>query len=72
MIKNVHGNTVDFLGEAIVAGRYAVCGDGKGTLGASIPIFLEELVGDAHLLVVGLGRKQQNGFVLRFPAESPD
>jgi DNA-binding FadR family transcriptional regulator len=29
MIKNVHGNTVDYLGEAIVAGRYAV--------GASIP-----------------------------------
>ncbi len=29
MIKNVHGNTVDFLGEAIVAGRYAA--------GASIP-----------------------------------
>jgi DNA-binding FadR family transcriptional regulator len=29
MIKNVHGNTVDFLGQAIVAGRYAV--------GASIP-----------------------------------
>jgi DNA-binding FadR family transcriptional regulator len=28
MIKNVHGNTVDHLGEAIVAGRYA---------GASIP-----------------------------------
>jgi DNA-binding FadR family transcriptional regulator len=26
MIKNVHGNTVDFLGEAIVAGRYAVGG----------------------------------------------
>ena len=24
MIKNVHGNTVDLLGEAIVAGRYAV------------------------------------------------
>jgi DNA-binding FadR family transcriptional regulator len=24
MIKNVHGNTVDFLGEAIVAGRYAI------------------------------------------------
>jgi len=23
MIKNVHGNTVDFLGEAIVAGRYS-------------------------------------------------
>jgi len=23
MIKNVHGNTVDYLGEAIVAGRYA-------------------------------------------------
>ena len=23
MIKNVHGNTVDHLGEAIVAGRYA-------------------------------------------------
>lgn len=29
MIKNVHGNTVDFLGEAIVAGRYGA--------GASIP-----------------------------------
>ncbi|MCC2673451.1 MAG: transcriptional regulator, GntR family-like protein, partial [Ramlibacter sp.] len=29
MIKNVHGNTVDHLGEAIVAGRYAS--------GASIP-----------------------------------
>ena len=29
MIKNVHGNTVDHLGEAIVAGRYAI--------GASIP-----------------------------------
>jgi DNA-binding FadR family transcriptional regulator len=29
MIKNVHGNTVDLLGEAIVAGRYAV--------GAAIP-----------------------------------
>lgn len=29
MIKNVHGNTVDHLGEAIVAGRYG--------LGASIP-----------------------------------
>lgn len=29
MIKNVHGNTVDFLGEAIVAGRYAA--------GASLP-----------------------------------
>lgn len=29
MIKNVHGNTVDHLGEAIVAGRYAV--------GASLP-----------------------------------
>ncbi len=26
MIKNVHGNTVDFLGAAIVAGRYAVGG----------------------------------------------
>ena len=38
MIKNVHGNTVDFLGEAIVAGRYAV--------GASIspePQLCEEL-----------------------------
>jgi DNA-binding FadR family transcriptional regulator len=38
MIKNVHGNTVDFLGEAIVAGRYAV--------GASIPpepLLCEEL-----------------------------
>jgi DNA-binding FadR family transcriptional regulator len=29
MMKNVHGNTVDFLGEAIVAGRYPV--------GATIP-----------------------------------
>jgi DNA-binding FadR family transcriptional regulator len=29
LIKNVHGNTVDFLGEAIVAGRYAA--------GASLP-----------------------------------
>ena len=29
MIKNVHGNTVDHIGEAIVAGRYGV--------GASIP-----------------------------------
>lgn len=38
MIKNVHGNTVDFLGEAIVAGRYAV--------GMSIPpepLLCEEL-----------------------------
>ncbi|MEY4883090.1 MAG: hypothetical protein RIS34_944 [Pseudomonadota bacterium] len=26
MIKNVHGNTVDYLGEAIVAGRYEVAG----------------------------------------------
>jgi DNA-binding FadR family transcriptional regulator len=26
MIKNVHGNTVDFLGEAIVSGRYPVAG----------------------------------------------
>ena len=26
MIKNVHGNTVDLLGEAIVSGRYAVGG----------------------------------------------
>jgi DNA-binding FadR family transcriptional regulator len=29
MMKNVHGNTVDHLGEAIVAGRYAA--------GAAIP-----------------------------------
>jgi DNA-binding FadR family transcriptional regulator len=38
MIKNVHGNTVDFLGEAIVAGRYAI--------GASLPpepVLCEEL-----------------------------
>ena len=38
MIKNVHGNTVDHLGEAIVAGRYAP--------GASIPpepLLCEEL-----------------------------
>ena len=26
MIKNVHGNTVDVLGAAIVTGRYAVGG----------------------------------------------
>ena len=26
MIKNVHGNTVDYLGQAIVAGRYALGG----------------------------------------------
>ena len=26
MIKNVHGNTVDYLGSAIVAGRFGVCG----------------------------------------------
>ena len=24
MIKNVHGNTVDLLGEAIVSGRYPI------------------------------------------------
>ena len=38
MIKNVHGNTVDYLGEAIVAGRYGA--------GASIPpepLLCEEL-----------------------------
>ena len=38
MIKNVHGNTLDLLGEAIVGGRYAV--------GASVPpepILCEEL-----------------------------
>jgi DNA-binding FadR family transcriptional regulator len=38
MIKNVHGSTVDFLGEAIVGGRYAV--------GASLPaepLLCEEL-----------------------------
>jgi DNA-binding FadR family transcriptional regulator len=27
MIKNVHGNTVDFLGEAIVAGRYGAAAE---------------------------------------------
>ena len=26
MIKNVHGNTVDFIGEAIVGGKYPVGG----------------------------------------------
>ena len=38
MIKNVHGNTVDLLGEAIVSGRYAV--------GSSLPpepVLCEEL-----------------------------
>ena len=26
MIKNVHGNTVDYLGEAVVAGRFGSSG----------------------------------------------
>lgn len=38
MIKNVHGNTVDFLGEAIVAGRYPV----GGTIPPE-PLLCEEL-----------------------------
>ena len=38
MMKNVHGNTVDFLGEAIVAGQYAV----GGSLPAE-PILCEQL-----------------------------
>lgn len=38
MIKNVHGNTVDFLGEAIVAGRYAV-----GAIVPPEPLLGEEL-----------------------------
>jgi DNA-binding FadR family transcriptional regulator len=38
MIKNVHGNTVDFLGEAIVSGRYPV-----GTVIPAEPILCEEL-----------------------------
>lgn len=38
MIKNVHGNTVDHLGEAIVAGRYAV-----GTSIPPEPLLGEEL-----------------------------
>lgn len=38
MIKNVHGNTVDLLGEAIVAGHYAV----SGSLPAE-PLLCEEL-----------------------------
>ena len=32
MIKNVHGNTVDLLGEDIVSGRYAV--------GAALPLLM--------------------------------
>ena len=38
MIKNVHGNTVDYLGEAIVAGRFGV----GGSLPAE-PLLCEEL-----------------------------
>jgi DNA-binding FadR family transcriptional regulator len=38
MIKNVHGNTVDFLGQAIVAGRYGV----GGTIPPE-PVLCEEL-----------------------------
>ncbi len=38
MIKNVHGNTVDLLGEAIVSGRYAVGGSIP-----SEPVLCEEL-----------------------------
>ena len=38
MIKNVHGNTVDFLGEAIVAGRYA-----EGGSLPPEPVLCEEL-----------------------------
>ena len=38
MIKNVHGNTVDLLGEAIVAGRYPV----GGSIPAE-PVLCEEL-----------------------------
>jgi DNA-binding FadR family transcriptional regulator len=38
MIKNVHGNTVDFLGEAIVGGRYPV----GGTIPPE-PLLCEEL-----------------------------
>ena len=38
MIKTVHGNTVDFLGEAIVAGRYAV-----GAIVPPEPLLGEEL-----------------------------
>ncbi|MDO8768600.1 MAG: FadR/GntR family transcriptional regulator [Burkholderiaceae bacterium] len=38
MIKNVHGNTVDFLGEAIVAGRYV-----EGGAIPPEPVLCEEL-----------------------------
>jgi len=38
LIKNVHGNTVDFLGEAIVAGRY-----GEGGVMPPEPSLCEEL-----------------------------
>jgi DNA-binding FadR family transcriptional regulator len=38
MIKNVHGNTVDFLGEAIVAGRYS-----EGGALPPEPVLCEEL-----------------------------
>jgi len=38
MIKNVHGSTVDFLGEAIVSGHYPV----GGNLPAE-PVLCEEL-----------------------------
>jgi DNA-binding FadR family transcriptional regulator len=45
MIKNVHGNTVDFLGEAIVAGRYPA--------GASLPPepLLGEMLGVSRTVV---------------------
>ena len=46
MIKNVHGNTVDYLGEAIVAGRFGA----GGSLPAE-PLLCEELVSAARLSV---------------------
>ena len=55
MIKNVHGNTVDYLGEAIVAGRF---GSG-GSLPAE-PLLCEEL---GVSRTVANGRKTQFEFL---------
>ena len=37
-----------------------------------VALGLEQLVGDAHLDVVGLAREQQQRLVLRLPAEARD
>jgi hypothetical protein len=45
MLKNIHGNTVDPLGEAIVAGRYAT--------GADIAEIEEARIGMRHAAMDG-------------------